>query len=266
MGGYTIEEVLRGVYGEDFHTRLMKSLKQKPETLYGVKGMWNAKDIRLLRTTLKKMRSVWDQPIHATMVDVILAGQIEAALEDGKTVRRTLDFLIRYCFDLHLCSQTVGVTFMGLAKDNENELLDDPDTIFLDPCMYAITSEEKNERIAERMLEDYYPEALTGHEPLDGYTLAERMGIRIVDDDVELGACAKLFVNGADILTRDGRTRSLKPGTIVIDILSCCSFDIENQAIIHECIHLYRDRKHFLLQMLARHIHVEQKEGQENAA
>ena len=91
MGGYTIEEVLRGVYGVDFHTRLMKSLKQRPETLYGVKGMQNAKEIRLLKTTLKKMRSAWDQPIHATMVDSILAGKIEAVLEDGKTVCRTLD-------------------------------------------------------------------------------------------------------------------------------------------------------------------------------
>ena len=262
MGGYTIEEVLRGVYGEDFHTRLMKSLKQRPETLFSVKGMKDAKEIRLLKTTLKKMRSAWDQPLHATMVDFILAGKIEAVMEDGKTIHRTLGFLVRYCFDLHLCSQTVGVTYMGLAKG----IPDDPETIYLDSCMYAITSEEKNERIAERMLEDYYPEALTGHEQLDGYTLAERMGIQIVDDDVELGACAKLFLNGTDIVTRDGRTRKLKPGTIVTDALMCCSFEIENQAIIHECIHMYRDRKHFLLQMLARHIHVEQKEGQENAA
>ena len=46
---------------------------------------------------------------------------------------------------------------------------------------------------------------------------------------------------------------------------SCSSFDIENQAIVHECIHMYRDRKHFLLQMLARNISAEQK-GKENAA
>ena len=215
-----------------------------------------------LKTTLKKMRSAWDQPIHATMVDFVLSGKIEAVLEDGKTVRRTLDFLVRYCFDLHLCSQTVGVTYMGLAKD----IPDDPETIFLDPYMYAITSDEKNERITERMLEEYYPEALKENVRVDGYTLAERMGIRIVDDDVELGACAKLFINRTDILTRDGRTLSLKPGTIVIDALVCCSFDIENQAIVHECSHMYRDRKHFLLQMLARRIHVEQKEGQINAA
>jgi len=66
-------------------------------------------------------------------------------------------------------------------------------------------------------------------------------------------------------MIRDGRILDLKPGTIVIDGTTCSSFDIENQAIVHECIHMYRDRKHFLLQMLARNISAEQK-GKENAA
>jgi hypothetical protein len=265
MVEYTIEDVLHQSFGEDFHERLKKSLQLHPESIHRVKGFDTAKEITVLQTTLRKMRSIWDQPLDATMVDVILAGKIEAVLASGKIVHRTLDFQIRYCFNLHLCCQTVGVIFMGLEKFAPKDAMSDPNEIRLDSCMYAITSAENNELIAERMLEEYYPEALNDPVRVDGYVLAKRMGLKIIVDDVELGACAKLYVNHACIQTRDGRTLNLKPGSIVMDGLLCCSFDIENQAIVHECIHMYRDRKHFLLQMLARNISVGRK-GQENAA
>ena len=265
MVEYTIEDVLHQSFGEDFHERLKKSLQLHPESIHRVKGFDTAKEITVLQTTLRKMRSIWDQPLDATMVDVILAGKIEAVLASGKIVHRTLDFQIRYCFNLHLCCQTVGVIFMGLEKFAPKDAMSDPNEIRLDSCMYAITSAENNELIAERMLEEYYPEALNDPVRVDGYVLAKRMGLKIIVDDVELGACAKLYVNHACIQTRDGRTLNLKPGSIVMDGLLCCSFDIENQAIVHECIHMYRDRKHFLLQMLARRISVERK-GEENAA
>ncbi|MBQ6481053.1 MAG: hypothetical protein IJI45_08050 [Anaerolineaceae bacterium] len=265
MVEYTIEDVLHQVFGEDFHTRLRKSIQLHPECLSKVKGFDTATRITLLQTTLRKMRSIWDQPIDATMVDVILAGKIGAVLATGKTVHRTLDFQIRYCFNLQLCSQTVGVIFMGLEKYAQRDALSDPNKIRLDSHMYAITTTENNELIAERMLEEFYPEALTNHVRVDGYLLAERMGIKIKIDDIELGAYAKLFVNYMKLQARDGRILDLKPGSIVIDGTTCSSFDIENQAIVHECIHMYRDRKHFLLQMLARNISAEQK-GKENAA
>ena len=114
MVEYTIEDVLRQRYGEDFHVRLQKSIQTHPEFLHKVKGFDTATKITLLHTKLRKMRSIWDQPINATMVDVILSGKVEAVLSDGKTVQRTLDFQIRYCFNLQLCSKTVGVAFMGL--------------------------------------------------------------------------------------------------------------------------------------------------------
>ena len=154
---------------------------------------------------------------------------------------------------------------MGLEKYAQRDALSDQNKIRLDSHMYAITTTENNELIAERMLEEFYPEALTNHVRVDGYLLAERMGIKIKIDDIELGAYAKLFVNYMKLQARDGRILDLKPGTIVIDGTTCSSFDIENQAIVHECIHMYRDRKHFLLQMLARNISAEQK-GKENAA
>lgn len=163
MVEYTIEDVLHQVFGEDFCARLRKSIQLHPECLSKVKGFDTATRITLLQTTLRKMRSIWDQPIDATMVDVILAGKIEAVLATGTTVHRTLDFQIRYCFNLQLCCQTVGVIFMGLEKYAKKDALSDPNEIRLDSHMYAITTTENNELIAERMLEEFYPEALTNH-------------------------------------------------------------------------------------------------------
>lgn len=115
------------------------------------------------------------------------------------------------------------------------------------------------EEAAAEFLKKYYPEALTSPMPVDPKTLADRMGLTIVMQQLteDFTVFGQIFFADSDsevfdakfgkTVTKhfDARTIVVDPQTFLLRNLGCV-----NNTIVHECVHWDRHRKAFELERL----------------
>ena len=262
---YTVTEILRNVFKEDFHAALKKYTEICPAGIRIAIEKKEATDIKLVRTEVYRVESSLEQSIHSMVVDMIVRGTFEANVpeeeffEENVYTRKRLsgDFRIRYILNMTPCHRTCMGPMTGPLKCfPEDEITRQKSSVtnqYLLPIMYA----EDYPRQARRMLEVFYPEALESPTAVDGEVLAQRMNLRIRRVRFERGSNiqGRIYFGKTKVSLQgeDGKLieETVKPGTILINMDLCPTKETENSTIVHECVHMFLDLPFFMLQMLS---------------
>ena len=125
----------------------------------------------------------------------------------------------------------------------------------LSPCIY----DKDTERIAQKFLSQYYPEALKTACEVDVDTVVRRMGLKVeirhLSSDLHVFGQI-LFKKSKTEVYPEGSSSPIMEefsgGTILIDdrVFFLRNYGSIRHTILHECIHWYLHRKTFLLAML----------------
>ena len=256
---FSVAEVLQTFYEEDFGTILENYIKREQTQIQAEGILPHADRLNVRMWTYWRTLSKLRQPVESTVVDVILRSRLEGEYEESTTRVEDVDFRLRYVFDLRPCHQLCYGPLVWVYKNWEDDPVLSSYTIATNDYLLPILYNEDYETVAHDMIEAYFPEANRAVDGdaavVDSEELAKRMGLRVVNvrfsDKTVMG---QLYYNygEAQLLDNTGKeyTRSVKPGTILVNQDSCTSPAIRNSTIGHECCHMYLDRWFFLLQMM----------------
>lgn len=269
---YSVVEILREVFSEDFFKAIQCYMDRCPEGAAKAIGVDEARNFKLLWLSEPKVESSLKQPACTTAVDLVFKATVEAMVPchvmaktegDGKQQeaavmekrRYTADYRMRYYIGLwhKNCSAPAIAPAAYFPKDEITEQKTAITNQYLLPIMYA----EDYVKAGRRMLERYYPEALDRPTAVDGMELARRMQLEVRRVRFEQGSDiqGRIYFDWTWVKLRDesGRIRKEKipPMTILINTDLCPTPEIENSTVIHECCHVFLDLPFFKLQMLS---------------
>ena len=262
---YSVTEILRSVFQEDFHAAMKKYTEDCPAGVMMALGNDKVTDIKLVRTEVYKVESSLEQSISSVVVDLLIRGSFEvnAPTTELNTemiyARKRMygNFRLRYILNLAPCHRTcMGPVAGPLEFFPADEITMQKTSVtnqYLLPIMYA----EDYPRQARRMLERYYPEALKMPTPIDGEELARRMNLKIRRVRFEWGSNiqGRIYFDTTKVTLRDRNGQLteeiIDAGTILINTDLCPTKEMENSTIVHECVHMFLDLPFFLLQMLS---------------
>lgn len=263
---FSVVEILREVFKEDFHKAIQMYMEKCPEGVAKAVNTPDARDFKLTWLSEPKVESSLRQPACTIAVDLIFRASFFALVPvDAKTHPEldvimeqrwmTTDFRMRYMIGLwdKVCSAPMIAPGSLFPVDQITEQKVAITNQYLLPIMYA----EDYAKAGRRMLERYYKEALESPTPVDGMELARRMKLEVRRVRFERGSDiqGRIYFDWTWAKLRDenGRSRKEKipPMTILINVDLCPSPEIENSTIIHECCHVYLDLFFFKLQMLS---------------
>ena len=80
---YSVVEILRDVFQEDFRKAIQDYMEQYPESAEAAIGVSGAKELHLLYLSEPKVESSLRQPACSTAVDLIFWAVVEALIPDG---------------------------------------------------------------------------------------------------------------------------------------------------------------------------------------
>ena len=203
-----------------------------------------------------KQVGVDDRPDMGIAFDVILEAEIEAA--SYSRYNDESDICYQW-FMLH-CSGDLACGLSDFAIEkvdvyNNKQHHEKPLSDSLVPYLYA----DKIEEAAMDFLKRHYPEALGTPMAVDTAALAERMGLKIIVQQIseDFSVFGQIFFADADAEVYDpqnGKTfiRHFEAGTIVVDPQTFLLRNLGsvNNTIVHECVHWDRHRKAFELEHL----------------
>jgi len=269
---YSVVEILREVFSEDFFKAIQCYMDRCPEGAAKAIGVDEARNCKLLWLSEPKVESSLKQPACTTAVDLVFKATVEAmvpcsmlAKTEGngeqqeaavmEKRRYTADYRMRYYIGLwhKNCSAPAIAPVAYFPKDEITEQKTAITNQYLLPIMYA----EDYVKAGRRMLERYYPEALDRPTAVDGMELARRMQLEVRRVRFEQGSDiqGRIYFDWTWVELRDksGRIRKEKipPMTILINTDLCPTPEIENSTVIHECCHVFLDLPFFKLQMLS---------------
>ena len=269
---YSVVEILREVFSEDFFKAIQCYMDRCPEGAAKAIGVDEARNFKLLWLSEPKVESSLKQPACTTAVDLVFKATVEAmvpcsmlAKTEGngeqqeaavmEKRRYTADYRMRYYIGLwHKNCSAPGIAPAAyFPKDEITEQKTAITNQYLLPIMYA----EDYIKAGRRMLEHYYPEALDRPTAVDGMELARRMQLEVRRVRFEQGSDiqGRIYFDWTWVNLRDesGRIRKEKipPMTILINTDLCPTPEIENSTVIHECCHVFLDLPFFKLQMLS---------------
>ena len=260
---YTVVEILKEVFKEDFHKAIQCYMDQCPEGAAKAIKEDNAKDFHLVWLSEPRVESSLRQPACTTAVDLIFSCTVAALVpmsgqEDESIMvekRFYASFRLRYLLGLwnKTCSAPMIAPCDYFPKDAITEQKTAITNQYLLPIMYA----EDYAKAGRRMLERYYKEALDNPTAVDGMELASRMKLEVRKVRFEQGSDiqGRIYFDWTWVTIRDkdGKiTREkIPPMTILINTDLCPTPEIENSTIIHECCHVFLDLPFFKLQMLS---------------
>lgn len=254
-GPFTVVEILREVFNEDFKAAAENYIATYPGDIRKALGKDGLDDIRLVRIGEPCVESSIDDCSYYTVVDLFFNAVIDGLnclSVERKLFQVTLN--MRYVIDMggRRCSvPLISVTNgTGSTTRSRGSL---PANDYLLPVMRASDYDDT----AFRILELYYREALDDAVAVDGYELAHRM--RIVTRKVRLrpGTNKRGIIYFSEktvlIIGWDGVPKEItvRPLTMLINADLCPTPEIENSTVVHECVHVYLDSRFFLLQSLA---------------
>ena len=269
---YSVVEILREVFSEDFFKAIQCYMDRCPEGAAKAIGVDEARNCKLLWLSEPKVESSLKQPACTTAVDLVFKATVEAmvpcsmlAKTEGngeqqeaavmEKRRYTADYRMRYYIGLwhKNCSAPAIAPVAYFPKDEITEQKTAITNQYLLPIMYA----EDYVKAGRRMLERYYPEALDRPTAVDGMELARRMQLEVRRVRFEQGSDiqGRIYFDWTWVELRDksGRIRKEKipPMTILINTDLCPTPENENSTVIHECCHVFLDLPFFKLQMLS---------------
>ena len=267
---YTVVEILREVFHEDFEKSIQLYMELCPEGAAAAIGEKEARELTLVKLGEPRVESSLDQPACTTAVDLVFTAIVEATVPGRKAaaggaeaqqdtgMKKQLfsaEFRMRYLIGLwdQRCSAPVIAPNVCYPPDLITEQKIAVTNQYLLPVMYA----EDYGKAARRMLARYYPEALDGVMPVDGWELARRMDLAVrrvrfeSDSDIQ----GRIYFDWSAVRIRDEQGQyheeKIQPRTVLINADLCPTPEIENSTIVHECCHVFLDMLFFKLQMLS---------------
>lgn len=266
---YSVVEVLKGSFKEDFNRAIEMYAQMCPEVVRIALRCPNAMDLKLIGTNLLGVDTDLTYEIDAMPIDLRLSATFSVCIPAELDIdemnpnqhmqqrqTRSGEFRIRYLLDMRKCKRTCSAPIIapaiGFPKDSITEQTGRVANCYLLPIMRAADYR----KLAAEILNRFYREALIRPTAVDGRELARRMGLRVItvhfaEDDGILG---QLFFDYAEISVLDEAGKrsviQVKPCTILINKSMCRTAEVENSTIVHECVHMYKDRYFFLLQMM----------------
>ena len=258
---YTVVEILKEVFKEDFRKAIQCYMDQCPEGAAKAIKEDNARDFHLVWLNEPRVESSLRQPACTTAVDLIFGCTVEALVPaDGNdTIMEQKRFYgcfrVRYLLGLwsKTCSAPMIAPYDYFPSDFITEQKTAITNQYLLPIMYA----EDYAKAGRRMLERYYKEALDNPTAVDGMELARRMKLEVRKVRFEKGSDiqGRIYFDWTWVTIRDKNGKvtreKIPPMTILINTDLCPTPEIENSTIIHECCHVYLDLPFFKLQMLS---------------
>ncbi len=255
---YTVPEILRDVFRQDFAKIIQDFLDVHPSRAAEAVGQREAKAFHLVRLSEPRTESTLRQRICSYAVDLVFPTVVEAAVpsERGETGKRFgMKFRMRYTLDMlsRRCSAPVVMPEGGFPPDRITEQRENRINAYLLPILYT----EDYARVARKILEVYYPEALEAPTAVDGWELCARMNLhaRLVRFAEDKGVQGRIYFDEATVRLRDesGSLKLVKvaPMTILINRNCCPTEEIVNSTLVHECCHVFLHSAFFRLQMLS---------------
>ena len=263
---YTVVEILREVFKEDFRKAIQGYMDMCPQGAAKAIGNDEAKDFRLGWLGEPRVESSLSQPACTTAVDLIFRATVEALVpmesaaltEEGDLMERKrfpADFRVRYLLGLwdKTCSAPMIAPCAYFPSDYITEQKTSITNQYLLPIMHTADYAE----VGRRMLKRYYPEALEKPTAVNGWELAEKMKLNIRKVRYEKGSDiqGRIYFDWTWVTLRDAegvvKPEKIPPMTILINTDLCTTPEIENSTIVHECCHVYLDLPFFKLQMLS---------------
>lgn len=223
----------------DLHSRTVKSI-----------------DAASLSDITIKQVGVDDRPDMRIAFDVILEAEIEVSSysrynDESDSCYQW--FMLHCTGDLACGLSDFAIEKVGVYNNKQHH--EKPLSDSLVPYLYA----DKTDEAATVFLKKHYPEALQAPMAIDTTVLAERMGLKIVVQQIseDFSVFGQIFFSDADAEVYDPRSgktfmRHFDAGTIVVDPQTFLLRNLGsvNNTIVHECVHWDRHRKAFELEHL----------------
>ena len=256
---YSVVEILREVFREDFGKAIQFYMDNCPEGAEKAVGQKGAREFRLIRLSEPRVESLLHQRVCAAAVDLVFRVLAEASVPaaDGGSRRKRFPagFRMRYWIDMKRkrCSTPMIAPEGCFPPDRITGRKEEAVNAFLLPILYA----EDYAAAGRKMLERFYPEALEKPTAVDGMKLAERMklNVRLVRFEKSRDIQGRIYFDKAQVNIRDesGRVRkvNIPPLTILINQDACPTAEVVNSTLVHECCHVFLHGMFFFLQMLS---------------
>ncbi len=254
-GPYTLEEILRLRWNEDYRLTLEDWCGKHPEGVRAALGCSQDTEILELQgMELLRTESVFDQRPRCFMADLVVRADFRL-LQGGEELCGSGDFRLRYALDLSYRQDLGGVMIAPLFRFPKDRLTQQRG-IVTDEYLLPRLREEDYGPAARFFLEECYPEALVHPTAVNGKVAALRLGLRVcrffpAEPDAPQGQM--IFEDCTVRLRgRDGRAteEKVEAGTILINGGLCRTRTEENETVLHELAHYYLHRLFFGLQQM----------------
>lgn len=263
---YTVVEILREVFKEDFRKAIQTYMDRCPEGAAKAVGNDEAKDFHLAWLGEPKVESSLSQPACTTAVDLVFRASVDAMvpveqpdLQDEAVLmekkRLQAEFRVRYL--VGLWDKTCSAPMIAPSAYFPSDYITEQKTAITNQYLLPIMRTEDYAEVGRRMLKRYFPEALEKPTAVNGWELARRMKLEIRKVRFERGSDiqGRIYFDWTWVTIRgengEMKKEKIPPMTILINTDLCTTREIENSTIVHECCHVYLDLPFFKLQMLS---------------
>ncbi|WP_024348436.1 helix-turn-helix domain-containing protein [Lacrimispora indolis] len=267
----SVLDVLTNNFKEDFHAAMTFYAEKYPEDIKNAIGRPDIMGLKVLKTAVKSVRSILNQPLEKTVVDITIRANIEADLpadwkiasarkEQSVYMKRRfiVDMNMRYILDIRPCCEGLcyGPIMAPVEAFPKDKFLED-EVFAADLYLLPMANRENYKKLCRQMLEYFYPEALGEAAFVDGMILAKRMNMKVFKRwfPKESREKGRLIFVPTTVKVTDSRgtimEERVRPGTMLINRNMCRSKQDENATIIHECVHWYFNCSFFMLQVVA---------------
>ena len=256
-GPYSVIEILKEVFNEDFKAALDAYLALYPQDAGIAAGMKGIADPRVADTGEPKAECNLAFKTHNMPVDLFFDNALIEAYDPAEGERRLFaaSFVLRYVIDMggRRCSAPL---ICPLTKDYVH-LAPDHGCMSGNAYMIPVMRAGDYKETARVMLEYYYPEVFEAESPVDGYALARRMRIstKRVRFPEEINMMGRYFFSGGvfSVIGENGEPGEItvKPRTLLVNTELCPTPETENSTVLHECSHAFLDDRFFMLQALS---------------
>lgn len=265
---YSVVEILREVFKEDFKKAIQSFMDDWPEGAAKAIGVPEAQDFTLIWLSEPRVESSLKQPAFTMAVDLVfkatVSAVVPAATDPAKTdapeammEKKNYKANYRMRYMIGLWDKRCSAPLIGPADFFLQDTITEQKTAITNQYLLPIMYEKDYPKAGRRLLELYYPEALDGPVAVDGMELARRMGLKVRKVRYEQGSDYQghiyfdwtlVRLRGADGIVR---AEKIPPMTVLVNLDNCPTPETENSTIVHECCHVYLDMPFFMLQMLS---------------
>lgn len=243
---YTVIDVLRKVYHRDFSDDLAGYVGKHSDQFSITSEEWGLARAWVNALNVKRVESVFYQPVTAFKVDIVCDARIKLQEEQrGNSLFKrsytvTPTVRLRYSFDFRLCH--LDCVFDRVVTDERESLYNQDDyNPRLDKYLLPILTEKDYQILAILIRERYFGNRQVG--PINPMQWVGERGLNFfMGAFPENGALGEYFFNHgtADVVnseTGEIVSAKIKPGTIIINRDCAGSTGLYNSTVSHEMTH-----------------------------